>query len=55
MGGGVLCRLLSRFDEGKVTGMILIDLQKAYDTIDHKIRLERLIYLGFSEKTIDWF
>ena len=35
--------------------MILIDLQKAFDTIDHEILLEKMIYIGFTKKTIDWF
>ena len=35
--------------------MILIDLQKAFNTIDHKIILEKLMYIGFSTKAIDWF
>ena len=35
--------------------MILIDLQKAFDTIDHNILLQKLIYMGFSKKTIAWF
>ena len=43
------------FDTGLYTGMILIDLQKAFDTIDHNLLLEKMIYLGFSEKTIQWF
>ena len=29
------------FDSGLLTGMILIDLQKAFDTIDHKILIEK--------------
>ncbi|MGY8822307.1 MAG: reverse transcriptase domain-containing protein, partial [Pseudomonadales bacterium] len=32
-------KILQGFDKGLVTGMILIDLQKAFDTIDHGILL----------------
>ena len=35
--------------------MILIDLQKASETIDHKINLDKLVYLGFSNSAISWF
>jgi len=35
--------------------MILIDLQKAFDTIDHEILLLKMKYLGFAESTINWF
>ena len=38
-----------------MTGMILIDLQKAFDTIDHSILLEKMKCLSFSESTIRWF
>ena len=38
-----------------MTGMILIDLQKAFDTIDHDILLNKLRAIGFSNHTIDWF
>ena len=38
-----------------MTGMILIDLQKAFDTIDHDILLQRLNAIGFSNHTIGWF
>ena len=38
-----------------MTGMILTDLQKAFDTIDHDILLEKMHCLGFSEPTIQWF
>ena len=43
------------FDSGLYTGMILIDLQKAFDTINHEILLEKMIYIGFSEQVINWF
>ena len=44
-----------RFEEGNLTGMILIDLQKVFDTIDHEIFLFKMNYLGFVESTINWF
>ena len=43
------------FDEGLLTGMILIDLRKAFDTIDHEILLQKLKAIKFSENTIKWF
>ena len=39
-------KILQGFDQGKITGMILIDIQKAFDTIDHKVLLDKLVY-GF--------
>ena len=38
-----------------LTGMILIDPQKAFDTIDHYILMQKLPSLGFSNEAIDWF
>ena len=43
------------FDDGLFTGMLLIDLQKAFDTIDHDIFLKKLNCLGFSDTAISWF
>ena len=43
------------FESGKYTGLILIDLQKAFDTIDHEILLKKMGCIGFSEKVISWF
>ena len=51
-----LCDLITKgFDSGVYTGMILIDLQKAFDTIDHEILLCKMKFIGFSEKVLDWF
>jgi len=47
-------KILKGFNNGEYTGMILIDLQKAFDTIDHKILLQKLKYIGFSASATDW-
>ena len=43
------------FETGMFTGMILIDLQKAFDTIDNEIFLDKMVCLCFSDSTISWF
>ena len=43
------------FDKGVYTGMILINLQKAFDTIYHKIFLRKMTYLRFLVSVIKWF
>ena len=48
-------KVLKGFDEDLSTGMILIDLQKAFDTIDHEILLQKLKAIKFSTSTIKWF
>ena len=48
-------KILKGFDKGLVTGMILVELQKAFDTIDHVILLKKLSAIGFSNHTIGWF
>ena len=35
--------------------MILIELQKAFDTLTQDILLDKMKYLGFTSKTRDWF
>ena len=48
-------KILKGFDKGLYTGMVLIDLQKAFDTIDHEILLQKMFFLGFSKSVINWF
>ena len=51
-----LCDKISKgFDAGLFTGLILIDLQKAFDTINHKILTDKMKCLGFSKETLLWF
>ena len=47
--------ILKGFDNGLFTGMILIDLQKAFNTIDHNILLEKLKAIGFFNDNVNWF
>ena len=39
----------------EIAEMTSIDLQKAFDTIDHKILLDKLVCLGFSHSALSWF
>ena len=48
-------KILKGFDNGMHTCMILIDLQKAFDTINHEIMLDKLLPIGFSKNTINWY
>ena len=48
-------RLLPNMDKGQLTGMVFLDLSKAFDTIDHDIMLKKLISIGFSDSAVLWF
>ena len=45
----------NEMDKGNITGMVLIDLQKAFDTVDHSITMHKLQALGADKATIEWF
>ena len=47
--------ILNGSENGKHTGMILIDLQRAFDTLDHLILLDKTNCIDFSDKAIKWF
>ena len=48
-------QILKGFEARKSTGMILIDLQKALDTLDHQILLKKLKYIDVSPEIVRWF
>lgn len=48
-------KLLHNMDKGQLTGMVFLDLSKAFDTIDHYLMLDKLISLGFSDTAVIWF
>ena len=48
--------ILRAIDEGQEVVLVLLDLSSAFDTIDHKVPLDRLrIWYGFSGTVLDWF
>ena len=47
--------VLIGMDKGMLTGMILINLKKAFDALDHKILLKKMTCLGFKTPVIKWF
>ena len=42
-------------DKGFHIGVILIDLQKAFDTLDHTVLLQKIECIGFKKSAIKWF
>ena len=48
-------KILKGFHEGLLTRMILIDLQKAFNTINHEVLLQKLKAIRFSEQIIQQF
>ena len=42
-------KILKGFDKGMMTGMILIDLQKSFDTSDHDVLWQKFFSKNFSQ------
>ena len=47
--------LLENIDKGLLTGLIFLDLSKAFDTLDHSIMLDKLALLGMNRPAVQWF
>ncbi len=42
-------------DYGNFTGVVFLDLKKAFDTVDHEILLKKLYRYSFSVNAVEWF
>ena len=40
--------------DGKYCGMVMLDLQKAFDTVDHSILIEKLKAIGLDSTAVRW-
>ena len=47
--------ILRGMDKGFHTGMILVNLQKVFGTLDHTVLLQKIECIGFKESVIKWF
>ena len=47
--------ILDQLSQGKFVGAILVDLKKAFDTVDHRILLKKLFCYGVRDISFDWF
>ena len=42
-------------DDGNVVGLVMLDLKKAFDTVNHSILIEKLKMYNLDDKCIKWF
>ncbi len=42
-------------ENGKLTGVVFLDLKKAFDTVNHEILLNKLRKFGLNDESIAWF
>ena len=47
--------ILNAIDEKELTAVVLLDMSKAFDSMDHEILLLKLQDVGLSPATVNWF
>ena len=51
----LLDHIYLNMDKGMMTGVVFLDLKKAFDTVDHEILLHKLISFNLSVESVLWF
>ena len=46
---------LEAMDNGLFTGVVMIDLRKVFDVVDHELLLKKLQVYGFNTNSLKWF
>ena len=47
--------ILDNADNGLITASVFLDLNKAFDAVDHNILLRKLKLIGLDSKSLNWF
>ena len=47
--------LYNALNKSKVTGLVAIDLKKAFDTVNHRVLLSKLDHYGVRQSSLQWF
>jgi retron-type reverse transcriptase len=47
--------ILGNMENGQVTGVVYLDLKKAFDTVNHRILILKLRAMGADDSSIRWF
>ena len=42
-------------DKGKLTGVVFLNIRKAFDSVDHSILLEKVQFYGVADRELMWF
>ena len=42
-------------DKGNLTGVVFLDIRRAFDSVDHSILLEKVKFYGVADRELMWF